>query len=740
MKKAVFFIVLLLIGYMAGMYGNAALMVLFLSQLMIAAVMFCLSRYMAARLEISFSEKTIFAEKEVPFPIHIRAVNRGRLPVARFILMIEESRARWKRKVKNRIPGECGEGENLLAAETLVSDCGIVTFHITEIRVYDYLSLFFGRKRADLVCQAVVFPKDRALSIELGNYPGGNDEDMTMPFSEHGNSHDEVRQIREYRAGDPVCHIHWNQTAKNGNLWVKEYEDERKPVITLYLVFTVLFIGAPLAGIHPGMESAVLLLAVIPLSVLGAALFGDELSSAVYEGEGFVSRSLQRISGNADETAASGHVSRGNNYRTGDPQMEVVLTREPTETLYLKGFSGGVYSDGEWEPADDEEIFLSVAVSLHWDAWRSWVASMFQNMYFVMNGLSVVQEISEPGVIYIIPYNGRSDITYIPYYSGWMNSWWGEQPGYGFQYFEQHEMNVRWNHVWQGYERMSQWYRQIREEYEKEIQTAYTMVPKDALPGLTALCEDNPRSGTDEVTAFIVSFLENQASYTLTPGRAPVNQDIVEYFLFENREGYCVHFSSAATLMYRLYGISARYVSGYAIRPSDFIEQEDGTWTAEVTDESAHAWTEIFLSDYGWTPVEVTPSPDGTIHASYPGLDGTMLRDMISSAGWSGSSEAENTAGENEDQEEDGSSGSGADGMLSLEFSVDQETGRRLLWGAVLTLLILAAGVPVLLSLRRKAMKRKLESQTCRNIFAGYLDDELSGSRKMKFRYIRAFY
>lgn len=235
MKKAVFFIVLLLIGYMAGMYGNAALMVLFLSQLMIAAVMFCLSRYMTARLEISFSEKTIFAEKEVPFPIHIRAVNRGRLPVARFILLIEESSARWKRKVKNRIPGECGEGENLLAAETLVSDCGIVTFHITEIRVYDYLSLFFGRKRADLVCQAVVFPKDRALSIELGTYPGGNDEDMTMPFSEHGNSHDEVRQIREYRAGDPVRHIHWNQTAKSGNLWVKEYEDERKPVITLYL-------------------------------------------------------------------------------------------------------------------------------------------------------------------------------------------------------------------------------------------------------------------------------------------------------------------------------------------------------------------------------------------------------------------------------------------------------------------------------------------------------------------------
>ncbi len=68
--------------------------------------------------------------------------------------------------------------------------------------------------------------------------------------------------------------------------------------------------------------------------------------------------------------------------------------------------------------------------------------------------------------------------------------------------------------------------------------------------------------------------LQSHASYTLTPGRAPVNQDIVEYFLFENHEGYCVHFASAATLMYRLYGIPARYASGYAVEPSAFTQQE----------------------------------------------------------------------------------------------------------------------------------------------------------------------
>lgn len=63
------------------------------------------------------------------------------------------------------------------------------------------------------------------------------------------------------------------------------------------------------------------------------------------------------------------------------------------------------------------------------------------------------------------------------------------------------------------------------------------------------------------------------------------------------------------------------------VQPSDF-RLRDGLWRAEVTDVSAHAWTEIFLEDYGWTPVEVTPLADGQIAMSYPGLDSTLLRSL----------------------------------------------------------------------------------------------------------------
>ena len=177
----------------------------------------------------------------------------------------------------------------------------------------------------------------------------------------------------------------------------------------------------------------------------------------------------------------------------------------------------------------------------------------------------------------------------------------------------------------------------------------------------------------------ILSVLESSTSYTLTPGSAPVNTDIVEYFLFDSREGYCVHYASAATLMYRLYGIPARYGAGYAVQPSDFVRQEDGTWVAEVTDESAHAWTEIFLEDYGWTPVEVTPASDGSMLASYPGFDAAaavlpqVRVDRLSERGRDGEETAEGEPGADENENEDGA----GEGLLSGLVSGASE---RQLW------------------------------------------------------------
>lgn len=183
----------------------------------------------------------------------------------------------------------------------------------------------------------------------------------------------------------------------------------------------------------------------------------------------------------------------------------------------------------------------------------------------------------------------------------------------------------------------------------------------------------------------------------------------MEYFLLESRQGYCQHYASAAALLYRMYGVPARYVSGYMVQPSNFEEQEDGTWTAEVTDESVHAWVEILLDDYGWMPVEVTPAEDGSIPMPFQEYDSAALRQITAGAGepvrfmgWEKSD-----PGRTEKQSEEG-----------YFYLFDAERYREVYLVLGTCLLCGLSMVPVLLDYRRLRRRWKMEQMGCRKIFA----------------------
>lgn len=202
------------------------------------------------------------------------------------------------------------------------------------------------------------------------------------------------------------------------------------------------------------------------------------------------------------------------------------------------------------------------------------------------------------------------------------------------------------------------------------------------------------------------------------PGRAPVNEDVVEYFLFENHKGYCVHFASAATLMYRALGFPARYASGYAVQPSDFVRQEDGVWRAQVTDESAHAWTEIFLEDYGWTPVEVTPASDGNYSTSYPGVDTEALEEIISVMNLDTYVPDAAEDAENAVTAPDGGENSGGS-KTSDGFTPGRYHDLILIAATVSTESLLL--IPLFLDYRKLRRRRQIERMNCRKVFGLYL-------------------
>lgn len=95
------------------------------------------------------------------------------------------------------------------------------------------------------------------------------------------------------------------------------------------------------------------------------------------------------------------------------------------------------------------------------------------------------------------------------------------------------------------------------------------------------------------------SALNAVAVYDLNTPAMEDGEDFVAQFLNRGR-GYCIHFATAGALLLRMQGIPARYASGYAFHVND-------RGTTEVKDSSAHAWVEVYLSGYGWYPVEMTP-------------------------------------------------------------------------------------------------------------------------------------
>ena len=130
--------------------------------------------------------------------------------------------------------------------------------------------------------------------------------------------------------------------------------------------------------------------------------------------------------------------------------------------------------------------------------------------------------------------------------------------------------------------------------------SVYLQYPS-SLKQLRKLCSELQEADSfEEAERFVEETLKRQAVYDVNPGSTPSGEDFAEYFLFENHRGFCVHFATAATLMYRMRGIPARFVEGYAIPASAFSQQENGQYVAEVEGSMGHAWCEVWQEDTGW--------------------------------------------------------------------------------------------------------------------------------------------
>lgn len=140
--------------------------------------------------------------------------------------------------------------------------------------------------------------------------------------------------------------------------------------------------------------------------------------------------------------------------------------------------------------------------------------------------------------------------------------------------------------------------------YRSYAHSYYTDLPIETRRAALRLLEDAGISANDPALIDrIADYVCQSAEYDLDTPPFP-SDDYAIYFLTEAHRGFCIHYATAAAVLYRSMGIPARVTDGFLI-------DAQGRRMNDVLGQNAHAWVEVYLDGVGWIPVEVTQRVGG---------------------------------------------------------------------------------------------------------------------------------
>ncbi len=346
--------------------------------------------------------------------------------------------------------------------------------------------------------------------------------------------------------------------------------------------------------------------------------FGETLSEKIKNFEFFqVSSDTKEIDNKAPEF-------------DDEPVLTLVLEEKALGTIYLRGNYCTDYEESTWEM--DEEPFAKACKEYGVEEDEA-TERLLQYQY------KQEKKLSNSPIFYEISYTKNCDsYAYLPYGAGWEETpkkcefsrdsvitrkkREGEISVTGWKKLSFLEGNKV---VTNDYSHFQEWYSDfVYENYltvaddQEEVKRLARELREyeslgDYVPFLT------PGNHTPDIINYyrlqvayaVADYLRRRGTYNLELDELPKGEDAVEYFLENDMEGFCEHFASAGTLLLRELGVPARYATGYVVWQSD-LTKVAGEYKATVLDSAAHAWTEIYLENYGWVPVEMTPGYSGT--------------------------------------------------------------------------------------------------------------------------------
>ncbi len=302
---------------------------------------------------------------------------------------------------------------------------------------------------------------------------------------------------------------------------------------------------------------------------------------------------------------------------TGEERLQIRMSQP--KQMYMRGFVGSKYTEDGWEDSD-----LKIYGG-DYEGVFDWFSS---NDYSPLTNLSAyVTQSAEHGgeakenSIYVEVSNisARRKYQYVPEcvtYGSLENLYapkndvnfrsqgLGREKDYFFDMVDvmNNDYKAIYGETWYQDQTGDKLFHDSENVYGTFARTYYEDVPDE----LRAYFDSHAPNAGQKMNPFdaikvVRDYTAGNMSYSNDADEYSGDEDFVIEMLSGHKSGYSAHFATAATMLFRYYGIPARYVEGYLVNP------EAGSDVISVTDEDSHAWVEIYAGGLGFIPIEVTP-------------------------------------------------------------------------------------------------------------------------------------
>ena len=277
--------------------------------------------------------------------------------------------------------------------------------------------------------------------------------------------------------------------------------------------------------------------------------------------------------GNSSWSNKNGEMNMGSAYFNNSEQLLLSVKADYTGCMYLRRCSFGDYAGTKWLTDAGEAPVSSL----------SFTAAAAQQAGFPLSEINIRQE-------------KTSDLLLVPYFSpaGADNDAYVPSDGaseYSLSYYP------CGNAIYGC--RLSGEEAELEREYRDYAYETYTALPENTEFSAQYILREAGISPDDENLIWeIASYVQQSGVYNINTSPSQ-SGDLAIYFLTQSHKGYCIHFASAAAVLYRAAGIPARVAGGYMfnVKAGEYVG---------VYARNEHAWVEIYAEGLGWIPIETT--------------------------------------------------------------------------------------------------------------------------------------